>query len=138
MYNEYSSKHLPVWYQNLSLHDSYIVDVNKDDINNTLTVNVKYDDNKQTKYQIIFYNYEIIENCNLNSSTIIADELYINFNNVEFHLMVDTYAKNDVTLEYFTISCEKLEFRFLPKFIAKARNFPTENLIISKKGKAFT
>jgi len=114
-YRSYEENNLPEWYRGLSFHDNNIINVEYDEGKLVLTLN--YDLPKTTSYKICFYDYEIIESCNLINAWILADELYLEQENNEFHLLVDcpvidSCVEHDYQRAYFTIRFKKMEMIF--------------------------
>ena len=132
-YNEYVKATLPSWYQKLYLHDSYIINVDENKEKRTLSIEFKSPIWKSLNLFICYYEYQIIEPCSVIHSTVVSDEVYINQDTVEHHFMVDTYKNNKVTLEYFTIECKQVEFKFKHKLLARLKGFPFKNMILSAK-----
>lgn len=108
-YNNHVKNH-PEWYKKLSFHDSFIIKA--ECLSNKFVLTVKYDLRQNLVYKICFYDYEIIENCNLIETTIIYNELYIGDGNNEFHLMVDELVENQYMKRYFTVKFGKMEIAF--------------------------
>lgn len=110
-YLDYLHNFLPKWYADFSMHDSKILSVDKN--NDYIELKLLHDyGNKE--YYLKFYSPNVIENCNLIGSWCISDELYLENNCCEFHLMVHAYSKNtdNLSLEYFTIKCSNMELLF--------------------------
>lgn len=105
-YNKHEQKH-PEWYKRLSFHDSYIL--NAEYLIDKLVLTVKYAFNDDLMFKICFYDYVIIENCDLLETTIIYDELYLEDKVNEFHLMVDVSMENSYQKKYFTVRFSKME-----------------------------
>ncbi len=108
-YIDYMNKYLPKWYKDISLHDSEILNVKE--CNDLITFNLIYDDYIHTKYQLRFYNPKIIETCRLVGTWCVSDEIYVNDESCEFHLMVDWSEDGEPKpiLGYFTVECTKIE-----------------------------
>jgi len=109
-YRDYKEKYLPEWYKNFKLHDSHIVNIEY--LDDELILTVEHDMFKHPKFQICFYEYKVVEDCDIIDSWIIEDELYINYNENEFHLLVDTTIENHNLRAYFTIRFKKMEMIF--------------------------
>lgn len=105
-YLEYKKNKLPKWYNEFCIQDDQIKDYAIAD--NKLIISIASDDYKHTKYQLIFHNPNIIESCELTNAWCYYDELYINDNSCEYHLMVMDYQDNSI-LEYFTVKCSDME-----------------------------
>lgn len=112
-YADYVNRCLPKWYSDFSMHDSEIIGFKKD--KDLIKLNLKYDDDKHTNYQILLYNPEIVESCHLVGCWCISDEIYINDDCCEFHLMVG-YAESVLVLNYFTVKCSRIEMQMNGKF----------------------
>lgn len=114
-YKNYEEKTLPEWYRGLSFHDNDIINAEYE--NGKLILTLNYDLPKSLPYKICFYDYEIIESCNLINAWIIADELYLEQGNNEFHLLVDSQIEDsslehDFKRAYFTVRFSKMEMIF--------------------------
>lgn len=107
-YIDYMNKCLPKWYNDISLHDSRIIRVKKN--KDLVVLNLEHDDYEHTNYQFLLYNPIIIEDCRLNRCWCISNEIYINDNSCEFHLMVGS-EDDEQRLDYFTVECAKIEMR---------------------------
>lgn len=106
---EYEEKYLPKWYNDeFSIHDSKIINVKQSQ--DLLELTLLYDDNNCTEYKIKFFNFKILELCQLIDSFCISDEIYIENSKCEFHLMCD--IKGCGNLHYFTVKCSKIEIAF--------------------------
>lgn len=105
-YINYMNEHLPKWYQEFSIHDNQIK--NAIECNDCLITNMIYDDYNHTNYQIKFYSPKILENCDLKNDWCLYDELYINNNLCEYHLMVMDFNNNDI-IKCFTVECSNIE-----------------------------
>lgn len=90
-YLDYGKNNLPQWYNDFSFHDSKIIKIKSFD--NLMVLDLIADDYKETKYKIKFYNPKIIEECNLLNAWCISNELYLNDNSCEFHLLADEMLK---------------------------------------------
>ena len=112
-YADYVNRYLPKWYNDISIHDSEVIGMIKD--KNLITLILQYDDYKRTNYKILLYNPEIIENCRIVGCWCISDEIYINDDCCEFHLMVSCEETEQV-LKYFTVKCSKIEMQMNGKF----------------------
>ena len=109
-YLAYEKANTPNWYQQLSFHDSIVINVFKDENSTVFRIDLKRNTIEGTVYSLLFINYNVLEMCQLLESIVISSEIYFENGQIEFHLMVDTYKNNELTLEYFTIRCEKIEF----------------------------
>ncbi len=105
-YLDYKEKNLPKWYNEFSIHDDQIKGTAKTD--DKFIISIATDDYKHTRYQLVFYNPNIIESCDLTDAWCSYDELYINDNSCEYHLMVMDSQDNSI-LNYFTIECSNME-----------------------------
>ncbi len=109
-YRDYEKNNIPEWYRNFRLHDSHIV--NAEFLEHKLFLTIEHDMSKHPKYQVCFYNYEVIENCDVIDSWIIVDELYLGQENNEFHLLLDSPVDDDYNRAYFTVKFKKMEMIF--------------------------
>lgn len=103
-YLNYEKKFLPKWYNEFSVHDNIIIQVIK--TKDLLILDSVYDDSISTKYQLKFYNPTIIEDCEMENAWCLVDELYINENKCEYHLLVEDSNGNK---NYFTVKCSDIE-----------------------------
>ncbi|MDE6413355.1 MAG: hypothetical protein K2K42_05680 [Eubacterium sp.] len=103
-YLNYEKKFLPKWYNEFSIHDNIIIQVIK--TKDLLILDSVYDDSISTKYQLKFYNPTIIEDCEMENAWCLVDELYINENECEYHLLVEDSTGNK---NYFTVKCSDIE-----------------------------
>ena len=103
-YLSYEKKFLPKWYNEFSIHDNRIIQVIK--TKDLLILDSVYDDSLSTKYQLKFYNPTIIEDCEMENAWCLVDELYINENKCEYHLLVEDSNGNK---NYFTVKCSDIE-----------------------------
>ena len=110
-YLDYEKSTLPKWYNDFSFHDCLILNMYATDdyIELELTFN-----NDDIEFYLRFYSPNIVENCNLIGSWCISDELYLDKNSCEFHLMVHAWSKtnNRLELEYFTVNCSNIELLY--------------------------
>lgn len=111
-YIDYMRSHLPRWYNDFSFHDSIVLDVKE--IDNLMILNMEFDDFQHTKYQLKLYDPKIIEYCKLKNSWWLFDELYINENCFEFHIMVSDFDDNN-KISYFTVKCSDILLIFMGK-----------------------
>lgn len=111
-YIDYMRSHLPRWYNDFSFHDSKIIDV--EDFENLIVLNLEFDDFIHTKYQLKLYNPKITEYCKLQNSWWLFDEMYINENSFEFHIMVSDFDDNSI-ISYFTVKCSDIQLIFMGK-----------------------
>ncbi len=111
-YLDYGKNNLPQWYNDFSFHDSKIIKIKSFD--NLMVLDLIADDYKETKYKIKFYNPKIIEECNLLNAWCISNELYLNDNSCEFHLLADVWSDIDDRFlhEYFTVKCSNIELLY--------------------------
>ena len=109
-YFEYSKKYNPQWYHEFSFHDSRIISVDKEE--NYMKLNLEYDDYKHTKYQLVFYNPQVLEECNLENTWWLVDELYQTDNGCEFHFLVDDFNSGNRVLGFYTLNCSRIELLF--------------------------
>ena len=111
-YVQYVQKYLPRWYNDFSFHDSKILDVKE--IDNLMILNMEFDDFQHTKYQLKLYDPKIIEYCKLKNSWWLFDELYINENCFEFHIMVNDFEDSSI-YRCFTAECSDIKLIFMGK-----------------------
>lgn len=104
--------HLPRWYNDFSFHDSKIINV--EEFENSIVLNLEFDDFIHTKYQLKLFNPKIIEYCKLKNSWWLFDEMYINENCFEFHIMVSDFDDNSI-ISYFTVKCSDILLIFMGK-----------------------
>lgn len=109
-YRDYEKNHLPQWYRDLSLHDNHIIAAEYSE--DKLILIIEYASHMHPEYKICFYDFEVLENCDIVNSWIIANELYLEDNGNEFHLLVDTEADNKYTRAYYTVKFSKMEMIF--------------------------
>lgn len=95
----------------------YDTDIHDLKINNTVRKNgdftIIFDDNDiwSNYSKIVFYDSEIIENVNLIGAYCLADEIYINNDYIEYHLLIWSENIDDFNnLGYFTIKSRKVLF----------------------------
>ena len=113
-YHDYSHKYLPDWYNKFSFHDSGIISV--DENSDLMTLNMVFGDINETKYQLRFYNPIIIEECKLENTSWLADELYLTDDGgCEFHFMIDDFTSGERELGFFTLRCSRMELIFRDK-----------------------
>ena len=93
----------------ISIHDTKIINTKKND--DCYTIIFDYKDIWCDYHKMSFYDYEIIENINLNGACCLADEMYIKNNIIEYHLLIwSENIKDYNNLGYFIIKAKKCFF----------------------------
>ncbi len=108
-YYEENQRLFPQIYRELSLHDAAVIGVNQDE--NSLSIKALLSCRKHA-VKIILKNQNILEACNLNHKICLADELYIENGNFEFHLLL---CDENNELFYFTAKCSDFIVIELPE-----------------------
>ena len=108
----YAKNNLPEWYNQFSFHDCLILNLYTTD--DYIELEISFNDENDIEFYLRFYSPNIVENCNLIGSWCISDELYLDKNSCEFHLMVHAWSKtnNRLELEYFTVNCSNIELLY--------------------------
>lgn len=89
---------------NLDFHDNMIIDI----LENNKILEIKLKDSKGKIRKILLKNYKILEKeFDFIRGYILYDEIYLNDNKYELHLLIDE-ANNKVNLGYFTIIAENI------------------------------